>query len=180
MSTDRENAWPRHTRSDLEKLKTFDRPQVLANLGSFDERSLDKTAFVVATANFLATERIAGLPAALRDRDAAAIEQVLGAHATGLEILPATPATETDMDAAAEALQHRFTFYGETHQLPREINWDENPGTAHWGHDLNRFSYLAPLVNAFESTRESRFARSYGATNSYNNRPRLTLKIGDY
>ena len=159
MPADKEGAWSRYTRADLEKLKTFDRPRVLASLGSFDERSLDKTAFVVAAANFLATERIAGLPAALQDRDAMAIERVLGAHATGLEVLPAAPATGTDMDTAAEALQHRFTFYGETHQLPAEINWDENPGTAHWGHDLNRFSYLAPLVNAFESTRESRFAR---------------------
>jgi uncharacterized heparinase superfamily protein len=38
----------------------------------------------------------------------------------------------------------RFDFYGEVHDLGASIDWNINPGTSHWGHDLNRFSFLMP------------------------------------
>lgn len=38
--------------------------------------------------------------------------------------------------------EHRFSFYGETHRLDASIDWEANPGTWHWGHDLNRFGFL--------------------------------------
>ena len=53
---------------------------------------------------------------------------------------------------ADDVLDHRFTFYGETYQLPADIDWDDNPGTAHWGHDLNRFSYLDDLTQTYLAT----------------------------
>ena len=60
---------------------------------------------------------------------------------------------------ADEVCTHRFTFYEETHQLPDDIDWNFNPGTAHWSMDLNRFSYLNPLTQAGIQTGESRYAR---------------------
>jgi hypothetical protein len=61
--------------------------------------------------------------------------------------------------AAEAAMAHRFTFYTETHQLPAQLDWDGNPGTAHWGHDLNRFTFLAPLMAAHRLTGEKRYGR---------------------
>jgi hypothetical protein len=55
-------------------------------------------------------------------------------------------------------MRNVFTFYGETHDLGERIDWEHNPGTAHWGQDLNRFSYLGPLVGAYLTTGD----RSYG------------------
>lgn len=37
---------------------------------------------------------------------------------------------------------HIFAFYGERHALGATIDWEVNPGTFHWGHDLNRFGFL--------------------------------------
>ena len=56
-------------------------------------------------------------------------------------------------------LDHKFTFYGETHGLPASIDWDANPGTGHWGHDLNRFTFLHPLVQAYVATGDKRYSR---------------------
>ncbi len=44
--------------------------------------------------------------------------------------------------------EHIFSFYGETFRLPSSIDWEHNPGTAHWGHDLNRFGFLILLDRA--------------------------------
>ncbi len=35
-----------------------------------------------------------------------------------------------------------FSFYGEAWTIEAPIDWEHNPGTAHWGHDLNRFGFL--------------------------------------
>ena len=43
--------------------------------------------------------------------------------------------------------------------MPDEIDWNFNPGTGHWGHDLNRFSYLSLLTRAYHSTGDARFGR---------------------
>jgi len=50
---------------------------------------------------------------------------------------------------ADEVLENVFTFYGEKHNLGPDIDWEHNPGTGHWGHDLNRFTYLRPLAGAY-------------------------------
>jgi len=62
------------------------------------------------------------------------------------------------MDRAGEVMDNVHTFYGETHDLGRDIDWEHNPGTGHWGHDLNRFTYLSPLVGAYLETGD----RAYG------------------
>ena len=60
---------------------------------------------------------------------------------------------------ARELLENRFGFYGEKHQLPDDIDRDGNPGTKHWGHDPNRFTYLHPLIGAYQATDDSRYSR---------------------
>ncbi|MGW9331756.1 heparinase II/III domain-containing protein [Bosea sp. NPDC055594] len=47
-----------------------------------------------------------------------------------------------------------FAFYGEGHALPAGTSWDDNPGSWHWGHDLNRFGFLC-LASAPEQQRAS-------------------------
>lgn len=59
---------------------------------------------------------------------------------------------------ADEILRHQFSFYGERHSLGPVVDWDANPGTGHWVHDLNRFLFLEPLVAAFRKTGEERYA----------------------
>jgi hypothetical protein len=61
-------------------------------------------------------------------------------------------------DTADEIMRNVYTFYGEKHDLGTDIDWEHNPGTGHWGHDLNRFSYLNPLVGAYLDTGD----RAYG------------------
>ena len=70
------------------------------------------------------------------------------------QLSPTVPSAER----ADEVMQNVFTFYGETHDLGERIDWEHNPGTAHWGHDLNRFGYLNQLVGAYLTTGD----RSYG------------------
>jgi len=65
----------------------------------------------------------------------------------------------TDRASADAVLDHRFTFYGESCQLPATIDWEYNPGNRHWGHDLNRFSFLLNLTQAFQETHDLRYAR---------------------
>ncbi|MGE3142765.1 MAG: alginate lyase family protein [Hyphomonadaceae bacterium] len=45
-------------------------------------------------------------------------------------------------------LENRFTFDGETHALGPVVDWNANPGGAHWLHDLNRFGFLNVLAPA--------------------------------
>jgi uncharacterized heparinase superfamily protein len=77
-------------------------------------------------------------------------------NASEIPQLPSIP--EPMAECADGILKQRFSFYGEAHTLPAEIDWEFNPGTAHWGHDLNRFAYLAPLVHCYRQTGERRFA----------------------
>lgn len=69
------------------------------------------------------------------------------------------PATLEDIAEANEILSGVFSFYGEKYQLPADIDWTFNPGTGHWGHDLNRFLFLEPLTRAYLHTSEERYAR---------------------
>ena len=52
------------------------------------------------------------------------------------ELVPAEHFVGTDV------LRNRFSFYGESIELGDGIDWDRNPGSSHWGHDLNRFGFL--------------------------------------
>jgi hypothetical protein len=63
----------------------------------------------------------------------------------------------TGSDTADEVLENIFTFYGERHSLGADIDWEHNPGTGHWVHDLNRFSYLRPLVGAYFDNEDRRY-----------------------
>jgi hypothetical protein len=154
----------RYTRDDLDHLKTLGRSGVFEALGSFDDT--DGDAHVLASAGLLDHERIPGLADAVSRGDAdGAGRAVLGA----IQTLPPieTPGLGYQLDdngpkvipQAEDVLRHRFTFYGETYQLPDDIDWEYNPGTDHWGHDLNRFTYLFRLVSAFRTTGRKEFIR---------------------
>jgi hypothetical protein len=149
---------PLLSRSDLPQLKQYDRAQILNVLGSFDDRELSDRAFVLRMGALLNPDRLPGLTEATEAGDA---ERILSLVSRACTHDATTPRLLTpDMRAVADdALQHRFTFYGETCQLPPVIDWDANPGSGHWGHDLNRFSYLSALTQACLATGESRYGR---------------------
>lgn len=151
----------RFGRRDLEELKRFDRDEVLAALGSFDERGLGRDDFVLRAAELLDAGRVSGLEGARREGD---VERVLDVVYRAClergELQPKTLAEGPHQGKRAEdVIAHRFEFYGEVHALPEDIDWDFNPGTGHWGHDLNRFSFLGPLVRVCVGEGQERFGR---------------------
>jgi uncharacterized heparinase superfamily protein len=153
-------ARPRLSRADLPQLRKLDRAGVFATLGSFDDRELTEAEFIAQTLELLDPQRIPGLAAARRDGDTAgAVDAVWRACGGGGGAPGGFEAAAGTIAAAEEVLEHRFSFYGELHQLPPDIDWDFNPGTAHWGHDLNRFTFLRPLVEAYLATGDERFSR---------------------
>ncbi|OGV61658.1 MAG: hypothetical protein A3K19_15255 [Lentisphaerae bacterium RIFOXYB12_FULL_65_16] len=153
-------ARPLLSRADLPELKKADRARIFAVLGSFDDRGLPEEAFQDAAFRLLAPQRVPGLADALAAGDrAAALDAVLKACRGTRPVPPKAKIGATTLAAADDAIENRFSFYGEKHQLPADINWDFNPGTAHWGHDLNRFSYLNALTQAYVATGDSRYSR---------------------
>jgi hypothetical protein len=153
------NQQPGYARRDLPALQKMQRRQVFAALRSFDEKGLAEPDFSWQALELLDPARVPGLaearqagdlPGALAAVFAACSRQPVGAPAA---------LTEDARAQADAALSNRFSFYGETRQLPAKIDWDFNPGTDHWGHDLNRFGYLAPLVQAYVATGDARYSR---------------------
>jgi hypothetical protein len=151
----------RYSRADLPDLQAMSRSEIFRIFGSFDERSLDDEAFTRAALDLIDPARVPGLDRAGDFNSAAA---------TVLSACHRDPGSEEKFEltgigvhakytVAEDVLDNRFTFYGETHQLPDDFDWDHNPGTAHWGHDLNRFSYLPALTDAHARTGDDRYAR---------------------
>lgn len=151
---------PVYSRTDLPRLAAFDRQQVFAALGSFDEHGLTDDAFIVRALDLLDAGAVPGLAEARAAGDTGRALEAVYAACKQRETVPVRPElTASVRTVADEALTNRFTFYGEAHQLPATIDWDDNPGTAHWGHDLNRFSYLGPLTQAYQATGDTRYSR---------------------
>ena len=150
-----------YSRADIPALREMDRRQIFAALRSFDQQGMAPDTFAMATAALLDHDRVPGLVEACTSGDAAAVRERTYAACGGGDapVQPTRHASETVLARADELLDNRFTFYDETHQLPEAIDWDANPGTGHWGHDLNRFSFLAPLSEAFLGTGDRRYAR---------------------
>ena len=153
-------ARPLLSRADLPALKRLEQAQVFAALGSFDERGLSEEEFIDRTFGLLDARRVPGLAAA---RAAGNVTQALDAVVRACRRGQTTNRTSrldpASRAVANDALENRFSFYGERHQLPAALDWDFNPGTAHWGHDLNRFSYLDPLLRTYVATNEPRYSR---------------------
>ena len=148
-----------YARKDLEELKTCSREQVLHVFGSFEDRGLDDNAFAIALVDLLNPAVIPGLSQAVVGRDSQGIATAIF-EACKSDSLSALPTADNEsLRLAEDVLLHRFKFYTETHQLSEDIDWDYNPGTAHWGHDLNRFSYLSLLTRAYFTTEDERFGR---------------------
>ncbi|MHB8901708.1 MAG: heparinase II/III family protein, partial [Thermoguttaceae bacterium] len=153
-------ARPLLSRADLGRLKTLDPTELFAALGSFDDRGLSEAQFVLRTATLLDPARVPGLTEALAAGDAPRVlEVVMVACKKGQPAAEPADDSAAAIDAADKILAHRFSFYGEEYQLPESIDWDANPGTAHWGHDLNRFSYLNTLTRAWQATGDVRYSR---------------------
>lgn len=150
---------PLFSRTDLDRLKTLNREQVLDVFGSFDERTHDEREFVLRTAALLDAGRVPGLGDAVQRQDSEAVLQAVVAACCGSKEQGALTVDAETLRQAEDVLIHRFKFYTETHQLPEDLDWNYNPGTAHWTHDLNRFSYLGLLNRAYFATRDARFAR---------------------
>ncbi len=151
---------PKLSRRDLDPLKQLDRPLVFQALGSFDENGLAESVFILKTVELLDPARVPGLVATGESGDVRRIGDAVlaackGRPGPGIERFGSAKA----VGPAEEILANRFNFYGEPHQLPASIDWDYNPGTGHWAHDLNRFSYLTPLVEAYLATGDERFSR---------------------
>ncbi len=150
---------PLYSRLDLETLKTFSRDQVLEVFGSFDERTVDKNQFVLQVATLLDPKRVSGLSEAMALGDTDAITQAVLHVCKGERATVSAEANDETLHLAEDVLTHKFKFYSETHQLPHDLDWDFNPGTAHWSHDLNRFSYLGILNRAYFATKDERFSQ---------------------
>lgn len=151
---------PERSRADLPQLKQLDRAGVLQALGSFDDAGLPDDEFVRQAIALLDPARVPGLAVAQQAGDLpAALDAIYQACRAGRRAPAKGTIGAAALALANDALEHRFSFYGEPHQLPAEIDWNHNPGTAHWGHDLNRFNYLSPLVQAYLATRDEKYSR---------------------
>ncbi len=140
----------------------MDRDAVFAALRSFDHRAVSSESDLLEqTLDLLDVpqSRIASVRQAEGDAKGALAGERLARYYSERE-QPACQLARAEPDAerADEVVENVFTFYGESHPLGASIDWEHNPGTAHWGHDLNRFGYLNPLVGAYLSTGD----RSYG------------------
>ena len=150
----------RLSRADLPRLKGAPRAEVFAALGSFDERGLTDAEFLPRALDLLDPARVAGLAEARAAGDLpGALDAVFRACRSTTHVPAKPPVSPATLDMADAVLQNRFSFYGEMHQLPASIDWESNPGTAHWGHDLNRFGYLGPLTQAFQGRGDPRYSR---------------------
>jgi hypothetical protein len=151
---------PLLSRADLPALKRLDRTQVFAALGSFDEQGLSDEEFIQRTLDLLDARRVPGLAEARASGDVPKALDAVTRACRGKSAVPRKSRVSAASRAVADdALENRFSFYGEKHQLPASMDWDFNPGTAHWGHDLNRFGYLASLTQTYVATGDARYSR---------------------
>lgn len=149
---------PRYSRADLDDLQSKSRSEILEIFGSFEDRGMDDSDFLSQAVQLLSPERVPGLDDAISPNDPGAIGDAV------LSVCSRPAAEESEPSAAIieeadRVLGNVFTFYGESHQLPDDIDWDYNPGTRHWGMDLNRFTYLRPLTLAHLATKDDRYGR---------------------
>ena len=150
----------RFSRRDLTQLKKRDRAGVFAALRSFDDQGLTEQEFALRAFELFDPKRVPGLAVARHAGDLPRALAAVFQACQGERIASSGRRVRASVIAAAnDVLENRFSFYGEKHQLPEDIDWDANPGTAHWGHDLNRFSYLTPLMQAYTATGDPRYSR---------------------
>jgi len=151
---------PLRSRTDLPRLRAAGRAEVFAALGSFDDRGLDAAEFADRALDLLDPQRVPGLAEARAAGELErAVEAVFRACQASVHVPDKPPVSPATVDMADAVLENRFSFYGEVHQLPPGIDWEWNPGTAHWGHDLNRFDYLSPLTQAYLVSGDTRYSR---------------------
>jgi hypothetical protein len=139
-----------------------DRASVYRALGSFDHTGMDDDTFARQALGLL-DNRVTEIARTREIIETGDVGRALGSLANhfATRTQPQCRVYEDRrISTGAEAvLDHTFTFYGETHSLGSDIDWEHNPGTDHWGHDLNRFTYLSNLVESYESTGDRRFGR---------------------
>jgi len=128
----------------------MERDSIFARLRSFDHAGLDDGAFERQALGLLAGDCA----------DAADVHRRFLARPRRLQ---QTELADADLREAADCLGNVFVFHGEPHGVGEAIDWDRNPGTDHWVHDLNRFAYLDILVRATLATGDEKYARKGAA-----------------
>ncbi|MCZ7647546.1 MAG: heparinase II/III family protein [Planctomycetota bacterium] len=126
-----------------------ERARVYELLGGFDARGMDAATFERRALELLSPE--IGSAAGAHE----ALVRTAPGRADGVHSLQLRIRTQR----ADDILAHRFDFYGESYDLGPEIDWEHNPGNAHWGHDLSRFSFLDPLWEAYAERGDAKYAR---------------------
>ena len=124
----------------------MDRENIFARLRSFDHAGLAPTDLERHTLGVLAP--------AFADAD-----DVLGHFLGRPQRIEPVEMSDDELHKADDCLGNVFDFYGERLPVGEDIDWDHNPGSDHWIHDLNRFSYLNILVRASLATGEDAYAR---------------------
>jgi hypothetical protein len=123
----------------------MDRADIFASLRSFDHEGLDAAGFEAR-----ALELLSG--------DVSSADE-LHRRFLDREPLPLDPeCSDDDLRVARNGLENIFEFHGEQHPVGDDIDWDHNPGTDHWVHDLNRFAYLDVLLKASAAADDDRYA----------------------
>ncbi len=126
-----------------------DRPLVFRLLHSFDHIGLSEAEFTRRALELL-------------DLPGAAPDGVLAHYRAYYADLPARLPAAEPSGSIAEAdaiLTHRFTFTGETLQLPARIDWNDLPAASpHWPWEFNRFGFIDHLLLAFRQTGEHKYA----------------------
>ncbi len=124
----------------------MDRERIFGQLRSFDHEGLDEAAFERGVLRLLSG-------------DFAGADDV-HAHFLARPRRPGQAELSDDgLRQADDCLKNVFEFYGEQHFVGDDIDWDHNPGTDHWVHDLNRFTYLNTLIRATTATGDEKYAR---------------------
>jgi heparinase II/III-like protein len=130
-----------------------DRPAIFDTVRSFDHQGLDDAELERRTLELLSGDYpdADAVHAHFIDRaPPIQLPSPIGPHGKPL------PAEE--LEQAGNCLANTFEFYGERHPVGGDIDWDYNPGTDHWVHDLNRFAYLDILVRASRTTGDDKYA----------------------
>ena len=133
----------------------MERNEIYESLRSFDHEGLDDDAFKTAALGLLSGEFAD--PDAVhahfveRDPPLADLSGPIGPFPGSLP--------DEEKARADNCLRNVFEFYREQHSVGDDIDWDENPGTDHWIHDLNRFAYLLTLSRAAQATGDDAYLR---------------------
>jgi len=127
--------------------------QVYAKLKSFDPAGLGEDVFIEKALALLTP----------RFTNARSVHEHFSRRPPPLPAVPAGSLTDEELVLADDCLENIFCFYGDRQGMGPDIDWNQNPGSDHWVHDLNRFSFVPILVRATDQTGEDRYVQKAAA-----------------